>query len=168
MHPIAYFLTFSTYGTRLHGDKRGSVHHQKNQFATPHFNYNSGINEACYERLNQPVFYLNTAQRAVSLEIIKTQCIFRKWALLAAHVRTNHIHIVLQANETPEKILTIFKSYISRALNDLQKVKIKRWTRHGSTLYLWKTENLEAVIKYVIYEQGELMEYYKNEKYLDY
>ena len=34
----------------------------------------------------------------------------------------------------------------------------KRWTRHGSTRYLWKESNVLTAIRYVLYDQGEPME----------
>ena len=33
--PLAYFSTFTTYGTWLHGDERGSVDREHNQVGTP-------------------------------------------------------------------------------------------------------------------------------------
>src|ERR1700722_1664690 len=32
-----------------------------------------------------------------------------------------------------------------------------RWTRHGSTRWLWKPESVSAAIRYVVDEQGEQM-----------
>jgi hypothetical protein len=34
--PIAYFITFATYGTRLHGDERGTVDRTNNHYDTPY------------------------------------------------------------------------------------------------------------------------------------
>jgi hypothetical protein len=33
--PLAYLITFRTYGTWLHGDERGSVDRQHNVYGTP-------------------------------------------------------------------------------------------------------------------------------------
>jgi len=33
----------------------------------------------------------------------------------------------------------------------------KRWARHGSTGWLWKSEQVSAAIQYVVAEQGEAM-----------
>jgi hypothetical protein len=35
MRPLAYHITWGTYGTRLHGDKRGTVDRENNAFGTP-------------------------------------------------------------------------------------------------------------------------------------
>jgi hypothetical protein len=34
----------------------------------------------------------------------------------------------------------------------------KRWTRHGSTRYLWTPDQVEAAIRYVLGQQGDVME----------
>jgi hypothetical protein len=34
--PLAYFISFRTYGTWLHGDKRGSIDRHHNQYGSPY------------------------------------------------------------------------------------------------------------------------------------
>ena len=79
--------------------------------------------------------------------------------LLAAHVRTNHVHAVVEADLRPEKVMNEFKSYASRELNRLGRdgPDRKRWARHGSTRWLWRDEDLQQALQYVIEEQGEPM-----------
>lgn len=38
--------------------------------------------------------------------------------LLAAHVRPSHVHAVVEADRTPEQVMTALKAYASRALNE--------------------------------------------------
>ena len=59
----------------------------------------------------------------------------------------------------PEKIMNEFKSYASRELNRLDRdgPDRKRWARHGSTRWLWKDEDLQQALQYVVEEQGEPM-----------
>lgn len=38
--------------------------------------------------------------------------------------------------------------------------KRKRWTRHGSTLHLYREEDIEAKISYTLDQQGERMAWY--------
>ena len=49
-----------------------------------------------------------------------------------------------------------FKAYASRKLGAGRK----RWTRHGSTRYLWTDEDVKGAIRYVVEGQGELMAMY--------
>ena len=52
-----------------------------------------------------------------------------------------------------------FKTYASRALNGtgLDAANRKRWTRHGSTKYLWRPENVATAMRYAVHGQGEPM-----------
>jgi hypothetical protein len=72
------------------------------------------------------------------------------WTLLAAHIRTAHVHVVVAAEVPPERIMNALKSYSGRALNCH-----RRWARHGSTLYLWTRDEVARPINYVIEKQGE-------------
>ncbi len=79
---------------------------------------------------------------------------------MAAHVRTTHVHVVLDADATPEKVLLHFKVGSSRALNDLE-CKRRRWARHGGTRYLWTKADIDRAVSYVVAEQGERMALYE-------
>jgi hypothetical protein len=81
------------------------------------------------------------------------------------HVRTNHVHVVVDAPVAPEKVLNEFKAYASRRLNQigLDNADRRRWSRHGSTRYLWKREEVESAIGYVADRQGDPMALYVNE-----
>jgi hypothetical protein len=58
-----------------------------------------------------------------------------------------------------------FKAYASRDLNRLaiDAPDRKRWARHGSTRWLWKDEDVQEAIRYVVSGQGEPMEVYLDE-----
>ncbi len=81
------------------------------------------------------------------------------WVLWAAHVRTNHVHVVAEAEVRPELLMNAFKSYASRALNraGFDFPDRKRWTKHGSTVWLWSDRSVSDAMRYVAYEQGEAM-----------
>jgi REP element-mobilizing transposase RayT len=93
------------------------------------------------------------------LETLKEVCRHRGWNLLAAHVRSSHVHVLVEAETPPEKVMNEYKAYASRALNRLggEKGGQKRWARHGSTRWLWNDQDVRDVIHYVVEEQGEPM-----------
>ena len=107
----------------------------------------------------QDPYVLDQAGRAVVLAAIQRHCAQRGWNLLAAHVRSNHVHTIVEAEARPERIMNEFKSYASRELNRLGSdgPDRKRWARHGSTRWLWKDEDVRQALRYVIEEQGEPM-----------
>ena len=77
-------------------------------------------------------------------------------SLLAAHVRTDPVHLVIEGEARPERMMNDLKAYASRGLNQTgwDPPARKRWARHGSTRWLWKAEHVSVAIRYVVYEQG--------------
>lgn len=154
--PLAYLITFRTYGTWLHGKQAGSVDRGHNMPGTPMLSPDP--DREAYERslMDQAPYELDAPRRDIVLATLQEVCLCRRWTLVAAHVRTDHVHVVVQAEAAPEKVLNDFKTYASRRLSQagFGNSQRKRWTRHGSTRYLWKREQVIAAIRYVVEEQG--------------
>ena len=96
------------------------------------------------------------------MKAIHEVCGHRNWHLLAAHVRSNHVHAVVEAEVRPETVMNAFKSYASRAMNltGIDPANRKRWVRHGSTRWLWKDSDVQEAIRYIVFGQGDSMEVY--------
>ena len=109
--------------------------------------------------MDQPPYHLDRIRRDAVLEAIRGVSAHRGWNLLAAHVRSHHVHTVVEAEVRPERIMNDFKAYASRYLNrmGLEEPGRKRWARHGSTRWLWKPQHVSAAIQYVVAEQGDAM-----------
>ena len=109
--------------------------------------------------MDQAPYHLDQIRRNAVLEAIQEVCVHRSWNLLAAHVRSNHVHTVVETEAPPERVLGDFKAYASRRLNrmKLDEPNRKRWAHHGSTRWLWKPQHISAAIQYVVAEQGEAM-----------
>ncbi len=111
------------------------------------------------QNMDQTPYSLDQESRTFVLEAVKEVCLHYTWGLLAAHVRTNHAHVIVEADVRPERVMNVLKSYASRALNRLGKGESdrKRWARHGSTRWLWKDADVREAIRYVVEEQGDPM-----------
>jgi len=166
--PLAYFITFSCYGTWLHGGKGTSVDRYHNIPKTEFLSFNQARQMSAKKRMLETPYFLDEPQRQIVLNTIKEVCHYRGWALMAAHVRTNHVPFVVHAMLSPENIMNTIKAYSSRRLNEskLERLRINRWTRHGSTRYLWREEEVEATMQYVVYEQGNPMAVFENKERL--
>jgi len=70
------------------------------------------------------------------------------------------IHLVIKADQLPEKIMTAIKAYITRALRKTGYNRLSFWTRHGSTRFLFTDDKIKKAVHYVLYEQGEPMSVY--------
>ena len=161
--PRAYLITFTCYGTRLHGNKDGSVDRFRNQRHTRLLGENPGREQFDRGLLKHTAVTLTGEERAVVLETMRQHAAHRRWVLHAVHVRSNHVHVVLEADVRPEKAMTQFKAYASRALNGLGW-REKRWAHHGSTRYLWEAREVDAAVDYVVHQQGPAMAVYVNPK----
>lgn len=155
--PLAYLISFRTYGTWLHGDNRGSTSRKQNKYGTPRIAPNLRLQRAELKQLQHPPIKLDSRQRAVVEQAVREVCTNRGYWLRAINVRTNHVHTVVSAAIKPEPILQAFQAYATRKLRraGLLPEDVKPWTRHGSTPYLWKERHVERAIDYVVNGQGD-------------
>lgn len=156
--PLAYFLTWTTSGTWLHGDERGSKDHARSTPGERERPPDPGLNRYRRFQLADKVFLLDSpAKRAAVRQAIERTCQIRRWHLSAMNVRTNHVHVVVTADRKPEEAMTSLKAWVTRALvaDGLAHEGERIWTRHGSTRYLWSEQDVEAAGTYVLEGQGE-------------
>lgn len=157
MPPLAYLITWTTYGSWLHGDVRGSVQQGQPGILPP-----DHVREAadCQRMTEEPV-RLSPAQREIVETTIREHCALRGWTLHAVNPRSNHVHVVVTAEATPERVLTQLKSWCARRLSDHAGLawqprngRRRWWTEHGSTRYLNDESHLANAIRYVVERQG--------------
>jgi REP element-mobilizing transposase RayT len=159
---MRYFITFVFYGTHLHGDESGIVDRKHDVFGSPFAEASPQRRDVKREQMAQPPYHMDQARRATVLGALREVCQHRRWNLLAAHVRTNHVHVVVETDIRPEMIMNTLKSYASRSLNlqGSDGPDRKRWARHGSTRWLWKDDDVQEAIRYAISGQGAPTEVY--------
>ena len=164
--PVIYMITFACYGYHLHGSESGSVDREHNARGTPILEFDPVRVAAEKRRMEQPLYDLDQIRRDAVLEAIQEVCACRGWSLLVAHVRSSHVHTVVEAEVPPERIMSDFKAYASRRLSrmSLDAPNRKRWARHGSTRWLWKPQHVSAAIQYVVAEQGDAMSVFESQE----
>jgi REP element-mobilizing transposase RayT len=69
--------------------------------------------------MDQAPYHLDQIRRIGLMEAIQEVCAHRGWNLLAAHVRSNHVHTVVEAGVLPERVKSDFKGYGSSRLNQM-------------------------------------------------
>jgi REP element-mobilizing transposase RayT len=150
--PLAFFITWTTFGSWLPGDERGWVKAGESGIQPP----DAVLEEQRREIMRSSSVVLDHSQRHIVDEVIRRHCKFRNWELHALNVRTNHVHVVVTANERPERIMEQFKAWASRRLNEAMPVESvpqsrrKWWTEHGSTRWINHEQGLRAAIEYVL------------------
>ncbi|MFM7738681.1 MAG: transposase [Planctomycetota bacterium] len=161
-NPLAYFITFTTYGTWLHGKDPQSVDRSHNVFGLPFSRPNENREKARSAQLQQNPYQLEDSKRQIVLETILEVALFRNWTIWAIHVRSNHVHVVITASVAPEKVMSDLKAYCSRRIRERtdEQADRNRWTRHGSKIWINDDKGLQKVIEYVLECQGEAMNRY--------
>jgi REP element-mobilizing transposase RayT len=157
--PIAYLLTFRTYGTWLHGDARTSVRRNgNNRYGGPRVTPSVPLVEVMQDGSSHAPVVLDERQRKYVGAAFIEVCEFRKYELRAMNVRTNHAHLVVSAAVKPEKIVNDLKVYATRRLRAEQLLTVDErvWSRGASTRYLWKPRHVEAAVDYVKYCQEDI------------
>jgi REP element-mobilizing transposase RayT len=161
---LAYFITFTTYGTWLHGSSKGkgSVDSEHNEFATAFIEPDAERELEAREAMVQPPYVMGPAERELVCKAIVELARERGWLLLAVHVRTNHVHVVISADRDPGRLMSDLKARASRNLTraGFDSAERRRWTRHGSTLHLFREVDVEMRIRYTLDGQGERMACY--------
>jgi REP element-mobilizing transposase RayT len=155
--PLAFFISFRSAGTWLHGDQRGSIDRFHNQYGSPYIPPNRGWYMYNDSRLRTDPVVLNAAFRRAIKTAIEETCQIRGWSLQAINVRTNHVHTVVTANRPAELVLNAFKANATRQLRSegLWKQPYSPWVRKGSKRKLWNERSVARAIDYVLNGQGE-------------
>jgi len=158
--PLAYFLTWPTYGTWLPGDDRGWVRrHRGHQLPDPPLQLET------LARMTEDACPLDEDQRRLVEATIADHCRIRSWTLHAVNCRTNHLHVVVTAGLHPDQVREQFKAWTSRKLKQLERdrtsesvapsgIRTRWWAERGSSRYLNDDDSLEAAILYVRDAQG--------------
>jgi hypothetical protein len=149
---MVFLLTFACYGNRLPGDQRGSVERIRRGRGGA-IEPSVALAESAEKVMSSTRYTLKQDRASIVLATIQEVSWFRKWGLIAAHVRTTHVHVVVDLPVLPEKALADYKAYASRALNGLEGPQ-RRWARHGSTVRLVNDAAVRNAVNYVVNRQG--------------
>ena len=149
--PIAFFLTWTCYGTWLPGDHRGSTRwHRGFQPPQPQ------LEKWTHSRMKSDAVLLTADQRSIVEATVQKHVEIRKWYLHQVNCRTNHCHVVVTAQDySPDVVLDQLKSWCKRKLTDQQRslaispIRDRWWTRGGSRRLVFDEETLAEVVAYV-------------------
>ena len=123
--PLAYFLTWTTYGTWLPGrrSRLGGRARLARWGNSPRIPSASNSPERC---MVESAIVLDPTQRDLVDRTIRNHSRIRGWVLHEVNVRTNHVHVVVTADRSPDDvILDQFKAWATRHLkvNDSRRRK---------------------------------------------
>jgi REP element-mobilizing transposase RayT len=149
--PLAYFLTWTTYGAWLPGDSRGWSDSRGGLQAR-----NDRLLIAMAARMTGTSVILTARERQTVEQSIVAVSEARGWLIHAATCRTQHVHVVVTATEAaPDTAMQHLKAWATRALRSPTSTGIhgrhapRWWTRGGSQRRVFGERDLEAVVEYV-------------------
>jgi REP element-mobilizing transposase RayT len=101
--------------------------------------------------MTSDVVLLSPEDRETVEDACREHCEFRGWHLLAVSARTNHVHVVVAADEKPQKVRDQLKANCTRRLRiqETPLIAERTWTRGGDCSILEGDEEIEAAIVYV-------------------
>ena len=154
--PLAFFITFRCYGTWLPGDERGWTDRPVSARDVPLRSGHPGLHAIAHAAMAHRPFALESPHRAIVRAAIRDVCTYRGWKLHALNVRTNHVHLVVSASLGPDQVMASLKAWSTRRLREAGLIDegTRPWSRHGSTRYLWRVDEIETACWYVLEEHG--------------
>ena len=145
--PIAYFITWTVYGTFLQGDPRGWRRCRKgSQLPEPL------LSQWRRRRLKHDIELLDPPQRQAVNDEVHRLAAFRGWNVWTMSAGINHIHVVVTAFGYPgKKVRDQLKANCTRVLRESWPKFIDRpiWTVGGDWQCINTEEDLSQVIRYV-------------------
>ena len=144
--PMAFFITWTTYGTWLPGDERGWRRWGDGNVQPA----NGLFVEMAAARMKETAFTLSLKQREIVEKTIARHCEIRHWILRAVSARSNHVHVVVTSpGYRPKRVRDQFKAWCTRHLKPFNPARERFWTEGGSCRSINIEDDLEAAIQYV-------------------
>ena len=157
-----WFLTWTTYGAWLPGDRRGFVGSLRDEHGLPWIHNLPGtpydadvapLEKAMRAAMKGLPIRLTLEQAVAMLPQFQETAAYRNWLLLAVAIMANHAHLVVgvPGDPDPEKLLHDFKSYASRVLNRRwgKPSNGTHWTESGSKRKLPDEKAVYGGVEYV-------------------
>jgi len=149
--PLAYHITFGTYGARLHGDPRGTVDRRQNAHGQHIVECSEGRERLEAGQLRRPPVLLTTEQRASAQEALVDVCLRGGWELIQVACRSDHVHVLLSSDRDPKAIRRWLKRWLGEAMSARWPLPYGQswWAKGGSTKWVWDEAYLRSVDEYL-------------------
>ena len=142
---IAYFSTWTTYGTWLPGDERGWTF-RGGILQMP----DATLRTASALRMVETAVELSSLQRVLIEGMIQEHCEIRGWECHAVKCLSNHVHVLVTASGIPiDRPREQFKYWGTRRLKTGDRSRKNWWTDGGWDVFVDEEEHLAAVREYI-------------------
>ena len=148
LFPMAFHITWGTYGTRLHGSSKPHVDRDHNEYGAPLAPTDPDRERESRERMNSQPVKLTLEQRNVVEQAIREVAARYGWVIHSIAVQRDHVHVVITAPREGQQLRDALKAVASRALNKRFGAR-PWWAEKGSAKYLWERDYFENARDYV-------------------
>ncbi|MBS0206785.1 MAG: transposase [Planctomycetes bacterium] len=151
--PVTLFITFTTYGTWLPGDRRGW-----RKWKTGAQPSQPLLENWCRERMQEQPLLLSEPHRKKVEAVIRDHAKIRGWLLHAVSVRSNHVHIAVTVDGSPKRARDQFKANATRVLREPPHAiaNDKIWTKGGDIQFVDTDDGLHQVVIYITEAQDRM------------
>ena len=148
--PQAYHITFGTYGTRLHGDERGTVHRSMNEPGDPIIGKCDQWERMEARLLSHSAVELTTEQRLLIERVVPSICTRGGWTFVTCAAREDHVHTVLRASADGKAVRRWLKRWLGQELSGCWTIApgATWWAECGSVKWVWTDDYLQNVFDY--------------------
>lgn len=151
-NPLAWHITFGTYGTRLHGDSRGTVDPRRNRPGTPTEAVDPRRVVGNATRRAGNGVWLSREQCEWIEGGLTELCVSLEMRSFAHAAAPNHVHLLARIRpEVDGKVaMRLIKRGLSQGLNrGFGRSPVRWWAEGGSTIPVLSPEYLERALDYV-------------------
>ena len=144
--PVAYFITWTVYGTFLQGDSRWWRKRNAGELPPQPL-----LEQWHRDRLKHEIILLNDEHRHIVKCEIENHCNRRGWKTWVANPRTTHVHVVITTpGYAGATVRDQLKANCTRGIREADGRFVDRpvWTTKGDVQYLNTEDDLELAIMY--------------------
>lgn len=152
--PLAYHMTFGTYGMRLHGDARGTVDRQRNKPGEPIVGQNQSWVAFEKVRLNHPPVSLTLSHQLKIESLMPSICERGDWEHWITAAESDHVHtlITVTGHADTKVVRKLIKRWLGQALSEqYREIKDRQpwWAEGGSIKWVWDQGYFDRVYDYI-------------------
>jgi len=155
-NPIAYHITFGTYGTRLHGDPKGTVDRSMNHYGDPIIGSDPKRWLRETRLLKFPPVIFNLSQRQYAESVIPLICQTGVWFYHIAAAGEDHVHVLLTADADGAAVRKWFKRWLGEKLSKKWPFSTGQsyWSEGGSVKWVWKEDYFHNIFNYISHQRA--------------
>ena len=149
--PLAYHITFGTYGTRLHGDERGTIYRAMNEPGDPIIGRDEEWRRIEQHKLKFKPRVFTIQQMSDVEQLLPLICTHGGWMHHAGAAGPDHVHEVLTGNADGVDIRKWLKRWLGEELAKIYPLLPGEtfWAECGSVKWIWTDEYFRRARDYV-------------------